>query len=44
MSKIKGLLDDRLIDLIRQKLEERYGVKEDDELKIIELWVNKTVK
>ncbi len=44
MSKVKGLLDDRLIDLIRQKLEERYGVKEDDELKIIELWVNKTVK
>ena len=44
MSKTEGLLDERLIDLIKKKLEARYGVKEDDELKIIELWVNKTVK
>jgi len=44
MTNVEGLLDDRLIDLIKKALEERYGVKEDDELKIIELWVNKTVK
>jgi hypothetical protein len=44
MPKPKGLLDDRLIDIIKRRLEARYGKTEDNELKIIELWVNKTVK
>ena len=44
MSKPIGVLDVRLIDLIKRKLEARYGIKDDNELEIIELWVNKTVK
>ena len=45
MSKPKGLMDERLIDIIRNKLEERYGNVDDfEERKLIELWVNKTLK
>ena len=45
MSKIKGLLDERLIDIIKKKLAERYGKLDDfEDNEIIELWVNKTIK
>ena len=45
MSKPKGLMDERLIDIIKNKLEERYGNVDDfEERKLIELWVNKTLK
>ena len=45
MTKPQGLTDERLIDIIKQKLEERYGNLDNyEEREIIELWVNKTLK
>jgi hypothetical protein len=44
MSQVEGTLDQRVIDIIKKKLAEKNGNHDEDEVKIIELWVNKTVK